>query len=47
MQEMTPDERRAFLMAGTRTGKLGVTRRDGQPTCCRSGLSWTGTMSCS
>jgi PPOX class probable F420-dependent enzyme len=31
MQEMTPDERRAFLMAGTRTGKLGVTRRDGQP----------------
>lgn len=31
MQEMTPDERRAFLMEGTRTGKIGVTRRDGQP----------------
>ena len=31
MREMTQDERRAFLMEGTRTGKLGITRRDGQP----------------
>ena len=31
MQEMTQEERRAFLMEGTRTGKIGITRRDGQP----------------
>ena len=31
MQEMTQKERRAFLMEGTRTGKIGITRRDGQP----------------
>jgi PPOX class probable F420-dependent enzyme len=31
MREMTQDEQRAFLKEGTRTGKLGVTRRDGQP----------------
>lgn len=31
MQEMTPDERRAFLLDGTRTGKIGITRRDGSP----------------
>src|SRR5260370_16885414 len=31
MREMTQDERRAFLMEGTRTGKLGITRRAGQP----------------
>ncbi len=31
MHEMTPDERRAFLMEGTRTAKIGVARRDGQP----------------
>jgi PPOX class probable F420-dependent enzyme len=28
---MTEEEARAFLAAGTRTGKLGVTRRDGSP----------------
>jgi len=28
---MRPDERRLFLMAGTRTGTLGTTRRDGSP----------------
>ena len=31
MLEMTQDERRAFLMEGTRTGKLGITRRAGPP----------------
>ena len=31
MRDMTPDERRAFLLEGTRTGKLAVTRRDGSP----------------
>ncbi len=31
MQEMTQEERRAFLMEGTRTAKIGVTRRDGRP----------------
>jgi PPOX class probable F420-dependent enzyme len=28
---MTDDERRAFLLEGTRTGKLAVTRKDGRP----------------
>ena len=28
---MTDDERRAFLMHGTRTGKLATTRADGRP----------------
>ena len=28
---MAPDEVRAFLLQGTRTGKLGVSMRDGQP----------------
>jgi PPOX class probable F420-dependent enzyme len=28
---MSPDELRAFLLHGTRTGKLGVSMRDGQP----------------
>ena len=28
---MTDDERRAFLMEGTRTGKLATTRKDGRP----------------
>jgi PPOX class probable F420-dependent enzyme len=28
---MTADERRAFLLHGTRTGKLATTRRDGRP----------------
>jgi PPOX class probable F420-dependent enzyme len=28
---MTPDEVRAFLLHGTRTGKLGVVMPDGQP----------------
>jgi PPOX class probable F420-dependent enzyme len=31
MREMTDTERRAFLLEGTRTGKLAVTRRDGSP----------------
>ena len=31
MREMTGDERRAFLLEGTRTGKLATTRRDGSP----------------
>jgi PPOX class probable F420-dependent enzyme len=31
MRQMSDGERRAFLLAGTRTGKLGVTRRDGSP----------------
>lgn len=31
MQEMTPEARRAFLLAGTRTGKLATTRPDGRP----------------
>ncbi len=34
MQEMTQEERRAFLMEGTRTGKIGVTRRDGRASVC-------------
>jgi PPOX class probable F420-dependent enzyme len=29
--EMSDEERRAFLMHGTRTGKLATTRRDGRP----------------
>lgn len=28
---MTKDEWRAFVLAGTRTGKAGVTRKDGSP----------------
>lgn len=31
MREMSDEERRAFLLEGTRTGKLAVTRRDGSP----------------
>ena len=31
MREMSPEERRAFLLEGTRTGKLAVTRLDGSP----------------
>jgi PPOX class probable F420-dependent enzyme len=31
MREMTDTERRGFLLEGTRTGKLAVTRRDGSP----------------
>jgi len=31
MPRMTDDEWRAFVMTGTRTGKLGVTRADGRP----------------
>jgi PPOX class probable F420-dependent enzyme len=31
MAQMTEDEWRAFVMAGTRTGKLAVTRADGRP----------------
>jgi len=31
MQIMTPDERRAFLQHGTRTGKLATVRPDGRP----------------
>jgi PPOX class probable F420-dependent enzyme len=31
MPDMSPDERRAFLEHGTRTGKLGVVRADGRP----------------
>lgn len=31
MHEMTPDECRAFLVAGARTGKLATVRRDGRP----------------
>ncbi|MCC6175871.1 MAG: PPOX class F420-dependent oxidoreductase [Chloroflexi bacterium] len=30
-QKMTPDEVRAFLTAGTRTGKLATTNEDGSP----------------
>lgn len=30
-RSMVPDEVRAFLMEGTRTGKLAVVRRDGSP----------------
>jgi PPOX class probable F420-dependent enzyme len=29
--DMSPDERRAFLLEGTRTGKLAVSRADGSP----------------
>jgi PPOX class probable F420-dependent enzyme len=29
--EMSDDERRAFLLEGTRTGKLATTRKDGRP----------------
>jgi PPOX class probable F420-dependent enzyme len=28
---MTPDERRAFMLEGTRTGKLATVRADGRP----------------
>lgn len=31
MERMTPDERREFLQAGTRTGKLATVRADGRP----------------
>ena len=31
MTEMTPEQIRSFLSAGTRTGKLAVVRRDGRP----------------
>jgi PPOX class probable F420-dependent enzyme len=31
MQQMTPEERRSFLLAGTRTGKLATVREDGRP----------------
>ena len=31
MYEMADDERRAFLLQGTRTGKLATVRRDGRP----------------
>lgn len=31
MRKMTRDEARAFLLEGTRTAKLAVTRRDGRP----------------
>ena len=31
MRRMSDDEARTFLAAGTRTGKLGVVRRDGSP----------------
>lgn len=31
MEEMTPAERRAFLQAGGRTGKLATVRPDGRP----------------
>jgi PPOX class probable F420-dependent enzyme len=31
VREMTPDETRAFLLAGTRTGKLATTLADGRP----------------
>ena len=31
MREMGAEERRAFLLEGTRTGKLAVTRLDGSP----------------
>jgi PPOX class probable F420-dependent enzyme len=31
MEHMTDAEWRAFVMTGTRTGKLGVQRRDGRP----------------
>src|SRR5690349_20825593 len=30
-EQMTPDERRAFLGEGTRTGKLATVRADGRP----------------
>jgi PPOX class probable F420-dependent enzyme len=30
-REMTPDEARAFLLDGTRTGKVAVVRADGRP----------------
>jgi PPOX class probable F420-dependent enzyme len=31
VREMTPDETRAFLLEGTRTGKLAIVRADGRP----------------
>jgi PPOX class probable F420-dependent enzyme len=31
MEEMTPAERREFLLAGARTGKLATVREDGRP----------------
>ena len=31
MRQMSAEERRAFLLEGTRTGKLAVTRLDGSP----------------
>jgi PPOX class probable F420-dependent enzyme len=31
MREMDDEQRRSFLLEGTRTGKLAVTRRDGSP----------------
>ena len=30
-RDMTPDETRSFLLEGTRTGKLAVSRADGRP----------------
>ena len=31
MQKMTPEEEKAFLLSGTRTGKLATVRADGRP----------------
>jgi PPOX class probable F420-dependent enzyme len=31
LKSMSPEEYRAFLLAGTRTGKLATTRRNGRP----------------
>ena len=31
MKEMTADERREFLLGGTKTGKLATVRKDGRP----------------
>ena len=42
MEEMTPTERRAFLQAGARTGKLATVRPDGRPRR-RSGSCSTAT----
>ena len=46
-RRMTDEERRAFLMHGTRTGKLATVRADGRPHVAPSGSSSTATTSSS
>ena len=41
-REMTPDERREFLLEGTRTGKVATTRGDGRRVATAVGGRYMG-----